>query len=149
MERKPLKRHPALIPLSRQHHKGLILAQLLKADVPAYKGMPGDTPGKVAYAKREYEQRLKIHFEWEAHVLIPATEGYHEDLKAMGEKVLSEHKAIGRLITALSNEDEPENLDQIGRLLEQHIRYEERVWFSAIQAEVPEKILAELPLLDL
>lgn len=144
MNRKPLKRHPVLIPLSRQHHKGLLLAQLLKADVPDYKGMPSDIPGKVAFTLQEYEQRLRRHFRWEAEVLIPATSPYHENLRAMGEQVRSEHQAIADRARNLSPASSPEALDALGQLLEQHIRFEERVWFSAIQEEVPEAVLASL-----
>lgn len=148
MDRKPLKRHPALIPLSRHHHKDLLLAQLLKRDVPNYKGLPTDTPGKVAFAKQEYEQRLRQHFSWEAEVLMPATRAYHEKLRVMAEQVQSEHQQIADLIHALSPISTSEQLDQLGQLLEQHIRFEERIWFSAIQEEVPESVLLQLPPLE-
>jgi hypothetical protein len=35
-----MKRHEALIPLSRDHHGTLILARLLRSDAPPYKGLP-------------------------------------------------------------------------------------------------------------
>ncbi|MEQ8703128.1 MAG: hemerythrin domain-containing protein [Phaeodactylibacter sp.] len=145
MDRKPLKRHPVLIPLSRQHHKGLLLAQLLKSDAPDYKGMPVDIPGKVAFAKKEYGDRLRHHFEWEAGVLIPATQAYHEQLQAMADQVQSEHQQIAEQVGLLSSSSSTEDLDRLGRLIEQHIRFEERVWFTAIQKMVPETVLSQLP----
>lgn len=148
MDRKPLKRHPALIPLSRQHHKGLILAQLLKSDVPDYKGLPTDIPGKVAFAKKELEARLSRHFNWEATVLIPATRAYHKQLQAMSDQVQAEHRQITAQIQQLSDTSTPGDLDELGRLLEQHIRFEERVWFAAIQREAPEAVLSQLPPLE-
>lgn len=148
MDRKPLKRHPALKPLSRQHHKGLILAQLLKSDVLDYKGLPTDVPGKVAFAKKELEARLSRHFNWEATVLIPATRAYHEELHAMSDQVQAEHRQITAQIQQLSDTSTPGDLDELGRLLEQHIRFEERAWFAAIQREVPETVLSQLPPLE-
>lgn len=132
-KRKPLKRDPALIPLSREHHKGLILAQLLKEDVPNYKGLPTDVPGKVAFAKTEYAQRLQAHFEREEAWLIPLCEAEGGPLAEMAERILSEHETIRTGITALNEQSGPETLDQLGRLIESHIRFEEREWFQAIQ----------------
>jgi len=134
-KRKPLKRDPALIPLSREHHKGLILAQLLKSDVPNYKGLPDDIPGKVAFAKTEYEQRLKTHFEREENWLIPLCQGKNKNLREMAQRIHEEHNQIREKITQLNEQSTPETLDQLGRLIESHIRFEEREWFQALQEQ--------------
>ena len=42
-----MKRHSSLVPYSQDHHKILVLAQVLKKDVPDYKGMPTDLKGKI------------------------------------------------------------------------------------------------------
>jgi hemerythrin-like domain-containing protein len=132
-KRQPLKRDPALVPLSREHHKGLILAQLLKADVPDYKGLPSDVPGKVAYAKTEYEQRLKAHFEREESWLLPISEQAGGKLADMARRVSKEHQEIRLAIAELHAASSEEALDALGRKLERHIRFEEREWFRALQ----------------
>lgn len=132
-KRQPLKRDPALIPLSREHHKGLLLAQLLKTDVPDYKGLPSDIPGKVAFAKTEYEQRLKAHFEREESWLLPISQQFGGVLAEMAERVAEEHQAIRTGIADLKTAADPGTLDALGRLLERHIRFEEREWFRALQ----------------
>lgn len=132
-KRQPLKRDPALISLSREHHKGLILAQLLKADMPDYQGLPSDIPAKVAFAKKEYEQRLKAHFAREESWLLPLCQGKGEDLAQMAARVAAEHQEISTAILQLDEQATPETLDQLGRLLEQHIRFEEREWFQSMQ----------------
>lgn len=132
-KRQPLKRDPALVPLSREHHKGLILAQLLKSDVPDYKGLPTDIPGKVAYAKAEYEQRLKAHFEREETWLLPISKRAGGELADMARRVSKEHQEIRTAIANLHEASAPETLDALGRKLEQHIRFEEREWFRALQ----------------
>ena len=58
----PIKRHKALQPLSRDHHQGLILAQILKKGAPQYKGMPSTIEGKKEYAIAFSESELKQHF---------------------------------------------------------------------------------------
>ena len=64
-----MKRHEALAPLSREHHEALILAQLLKKGVPAYKGLPTDTAGKISYARQLYADKLRRHFLDEEKIL--------------------------------------------------------------------------------
>lgn len=134
-KKKPLKRDPALIPLSREHHKALILAQLLKSDVPNYKGLPDDIPGKVAFAKTEYEQRLKAHFEREENWLIPLSKEQDKVLTEMALRVQKEHEKISEKIAQLDEQSTPETLDQLGRLIERHIRFEEREWFQTLQEQ--------------
>ncbi len=138
MKRKPLRRHPRLIPLSREHHKGLILAQLLKADVPDYKGLPTDIPGKVAFAKKEYEQRLRSHFEQEENWLIPLSEQALAPLPEMAARIREEHQRIRTGIESLRSQSTPDELDALGRLIEQHIRFEEREWFREMQEQLDE-----------
>ena len=58
-----MKRHKSLIPLSQDHHNGLMLAQLLKEGAPEYRGLPKDTDGKVNYLNRNLKQELGPHFE--------------------------------------------------------------------------------------
>ena len=54
-----MKRHESLAPLSREHHEGLILAQLLKKGAPAYRGLPTDLAGKLSYAREMFERILE------------------------------------------------------------------------------------------
>jgi len=135
-KRRPLKRHPELIPLSREHHEGLILAQLLKSDVPDYKGLPQDTAGKVAYAQTTYEQQLRAHLEREETWLVPLSLEQAAPLPDMARRVLEEHRQIRQGIQALSEQSSPPELDALGRLIEQHIRFEEREWFGKLQERV-------------
>ena len=146
---KPLKRHPKLIPLSRQHHQGLILAQLLKNDVPDYKGLPTTPSGKLEYTQALFEQTLFPHFKKEEEILIPMIKGYSSTLDSLSQQILSEHQTIKTLFDDLSQQDEselPDALDTLGRQIEAHIRFEERQFFPKIQQEVPEEILEKLTL---
>ena len=147
--RSPLRRHPALQPLSRQHHRALLLAQLLKKDVPDYKGLPDTVEGKIAYTRRVWETELAPHFAREEDRLIPAVRGRDEVLDALCDTIVREHRAIATAIDELAQAPEGEAaalLDALGRLLEAHVRREERTWFEQIQRVVPEAVLQALDL---
>ena len=65
-----MKRHTALIPLSQDHHHGLLLAQLIKKNAPEYKGLPKDLIGKMNYTNDIYNTELEHHFEDEEKLCI-------------------------------------------------------------------------------
>lgn len=133
MKRQPLKRHAALVPLSRQHHKALVLAQVLKVDVPAYRGLPTSREGKIIYAQEAYRTWLQSHFEWEEEVLLPATETRTPELAKLGAQVRREHAELRAAFEALSAETSEAVLDELGKALAAHVRFEERTWFMAVQ----------------
>ncbi len=149
MQKKPIKRHPRLAPLSREHHKGLILAQLLKRDVPDYKNMPTEPGDKLAYAEQQFRDILEGHFRREEEELLPRVQLFDQTLTVMAGKILEEHQLLRRmLIDARPLEGEPlaQQLDELGRTLERHIRYEERQFFARIQELVPDSVLESLHL---
>jgi len=135
----PIKRHKSLQPLSHGHHQGLILAQQLKKDAPQYKGMPSTLEGKKEYTMTFYKTELKKHFEDEEKILFPFVKSKNEDVDKLIKEIISEHRKMESLIKVLGETDQLENvLDELGWLLEKHIRKEERVLFVEI-----EKVLSE------
>jgi len=147
--RPPLRRHIALQPLSRQHQQALLLAQLLKKDMPDYRGLPDSVEGKVAYTQRLFREVLRPHFAREENELIPAVRGFDEALDALSDTIVEEHRAIAAAMDELkqaSEEAAADLLDALGRLLEAHVRREERIWFERIQQVVPEADLQHLKL---
>jgi iron-sulfur cluster repair protein YtfE (RIC family) len=148
-KRTPLKRHVALQPLSREHHEALILAQLLKSDVPDYKGLPTTVEGQVDYTLKKYEWALEPHFRKEEEVLIPKVLGFSKELDELCVTIEEEHRAIREAVGDLQHAGLGEAaalLDALGRLLEAHVRREERTWFALIQETVPEEVLREFKL---
>jgi hemerythrin-like domain-containing protein len=129
-----MKRHPSLIALSHDHHHGLMLAQLIKKGAPEYKGLPTDIIGKVKYAKEAWEKELKLHFKNEEEILFPFVKNKDVDLDKLIEGILEEHKQIKSLVKNLdTSENKEEVLNDLGILLEKHIRKEERQVFKMIQ----------------
>jgi len=140
-----MKRHSALINLSREHHAALILAQILKKDGPNFKDLPTDDEGKRNYTISFYKTDLAKHFQFEEEILFPFVNKQSDLLKEQTVQLISEHKKLKRLIQKLSTPGDVETmLDRIGMLLEKHIRFEERVYFQKVQEIFPDNELDEL-----
>ncbi|WP_018479585.1 hemerythrin domain-containing protein [Pontibacter roseus] len=139
-----MKRHDSLIPLSRQHHGGLLTARLLQHGAPPYKGMPESVDGKLAYLLQFWEEHLQPHFTLEEATVFKTAKVAAPHLARQAEGLEAEHRQLKQLILSLPTALTPElptRLDEIGRLLEQHIRTEERIFFQMLQEELPEETL--------
>ncbi len=140
-----MKRDPALIKLSREHHSGLMLAQLIKKGAPNYKDLPSDTESKLKYTLSSFSEELLPHFKCEEDILIPSISGKDNGIDSISSDILSEHERIYGLIEMLKNNIDVETiLDKLGILLDDHIRKEERIWFEKIQSVLSEEELIEL-----
>jgi iron-sulfur cluster repair protein YtfE (RIC family) len=129
-----MKRHKSLIPLSQDHHNGLMLAQLIKKGAPEYKGLPSDINGKVQYTIESWENELKIHFLNEEKILFPSVKGKYSEIDMLIDELINEHKEIKQKIDKLKIQDDLQNsLNDLGNFLEKHIRKEERILFQKLQ----------------
>ncbi|TVR77950.1 MAG: hemerythrin domain-containing protein [Chitinophagaceae bacterium] len=144
-KRTPLKRHAALIELSRDHHDGLLLAQLVKKNAPVYRDLPVDPNDKITYLKEQFEKKLKPHFQTEEDILFKYTKGYSEKIEMLTTELTGEHKLMSSLIEKLDSQiPDVELMDTFAHTLEKHIRKEERVLFEEIQKTLSEEELNEL-----
>lgn len=140
-----MKRHTALIPLSRDHHSTLILSRLLRSDAPPYKGLPSDSIEKAKYALKHYHEELIHHFEQEEKI-IPLLKGLDAELDTLLGEMKSEHYQLHEMFGSLvlERDDLSAQLDRLGRSLESHVRKEDRLIFPLIQDTCNEKLLNEL-----
>ncbi|WP_286744252.1 hemerythrin domain-containing protein [Roseivirga sp. UBA1976] len=122
-ERKPLKRHKALQPFSREHHHGLMLCWKIR------KGFLGDIdPQRIKrHTDWFYTNYLLPHFAAEEEHIFPILGKDNELIK----KCLSEHRRLSRLFE--DEDDIVKSLSLIEEELEKHIRFEERIVFQEIQ----------------
>ena len=131
---KPLKRHEALKPLSRDHHHGLLLCWKIR------EGFKKDiSPDRIkAYASYFYETQLIPHFEFEEKEIFPLLGQNNQLVK----QAVSQH----RRLTSLFTEDyEPEQaLNEIKIALEDHIRFEERTLFQEVQVLADDGVLDQI-----
>jgi hypothetical protein len=123
---RPLKRHPALVPLSRDHHHGLLLVWKIRQGLQREAG-PERISRYLLYFFRDF---LCEHFrEEEAHlfVLLEAND-------AMRVRAEQDHREIFSLVTAIENgKDATSLLSRFADLLGRHIRFEERELFNHIE----------------
>ncbi len=142
-----MKRHDSLVPLSQDHHRALILAQLIKKNAPAYNNMPETLEEKRHYAIDFYYSSLVIHFKMEEDIVYPLVKKQNKKIDDVFEKLILEHQEIEnkvRLLDKVKEEKLIEALDDLGCFLEKHIRKEERKLFGMIQKQIPEKILSKI-----
>lgn len=139
-----MKRHESLAPLSREHHGALILAQLIKRNAPAYKGLPTDIEGKTNYAINFYKTDLIPHFSRE-EIIFEKVKHTDAPIAKLVEEIIAEHAVLtNRFLSLDTISDKATALDELGHLLEAHIRKEERILFPLIQEHCSEETLSIL-----
>lgn len=132
MERKPLKRHKSIQPLSRDHHHGLLLCWKIRTGFSK-----GVDPERIKrYTAWFYEHHIQPHFDIEEKYVFPIL-GKENDLV---KRAISDHRRLDLLFS--NTDDSSKSLSLIEEELEQHIRFEERVLFQEIQENATEKQLA-------
>jgi len=119
----PIKRHEALQPWSRDHHRGLLLSWKIK------KGFAlGIDPLRIKkYTNWFWNTHLKPHFVTEEDYIFPILGSENPMVK----QAVEEHKKLKSLFE--SRENISHTLSEIEYLINDHIRFEERVLFNAIQ----------------
>ncbi len=139
-----MKRHPSLIPLSRQHHRALLLAQMLKLSAPDYIGMPTDASGKTLHALTFFASDLLPHFEAEEKI-FNMLRNIDPELDIALEQILAEHELLRDLFQSLPRHAaDVVYLDSIGQMLENHIRREDRELFPMIERKAPEEVMTTI-----
>lgn len=130
----PIKRHERLQPLSREHHDALLLCWKIRTGLKK----EVDPMRMKRYVDWFWESHLKPHFEAEElHVFPLLGQG---DTRV--QRAISDHRRLERLITEDTGEL-TEILSEVERTLNDHIRFEERVLFNAIQESAgPEELEA-------
>ncbi len=134
------KRHPALIPLSHDHHHGLALALRCRKHSLGQlnPGDPAAMEACAAEASRFFNENLAPHFEAEETVLFPLMTA-HKECRELVAQLQGEHRQFRRMVETAGEPGGPRKfLFDFGDLLEQHIRSEERELFPAFEALVPE-----------
>lgn len=134
MTQKPLKRHKSLQPLSREHHHGLLLSWKIRNGFS--KNI--EVERIKTYADWFFEHQLIPHFDVEEAHIFSLLDDDHE----LKKRALAEHRRLKRLFT--DTKDVERSLHKIEEELEQHIRFEERILFPAIQLVATEEQLQHI-----
>ncbi|EEG09766.1 hemerythrin domain-containing protein [Pseudogulbenkiania ferrooxidans] len=126
-----MKRHPALVPLSHEHHHNLSFAQRLRracsdADAAGCEAL-------IENFRQHYAAPLEQHFQLEETWLRP-----HLD-EATSARLLAEHQELRALAAEPAT-----NPASLAEALISHVRFEERELFPWLEQHLPPELLAEL-----
>ena len=146
-----MKRHPALIPLSREHHHGLVQAVRLRRAAA-----DGDASARLA-AAREFVEFFKseerAHLRDEEEALFPLLLRHVSSQPAPLREARAQHVQLEGFarkleVAVAAGIADRETLDAAGELLDSHIRLEERRLFPLIEELVPDDELRTLRVAD-
>jgi hemerythrin-like domain-containing protein len=126
---KPIKRNPALVNLSKDHHFALLLIWKIKEGLKK----PVQPERITQYVLHFFDTDLKQHFQNEENLLNKELDAKDE----MRRRTEEEHKEIREMIERLRKKgDDTLLLEQFASALEAHIRFEERELFNMLQEKL-------------
>ncbi len=128
-----MKRHKALETLSFEHHDALVVALRIK------KGLNKNVEPQIIskYVQSVFEHHLQHHFNQEEQAFKEPLQ-QRAEMHELLQKMLQEHQHIQQLVSKLKEEKSGLDaiLQEIASILEQHIRFEERDLFKAIEEQL-------------
>ena len=144
-----MRRHPALIPLSRDHHDGLVQAVRLRRAAA-----DGDASARLAAAREFvafFRNEERFHLRDEEEELFPLLLRHVRSQPALLREARGQHVQLEGFartldIAVAAGSVDRETLSAAGGLLEAHIRLEERQLFPLIEELVPDDELRRLAL---
>jgi len=135
----PIKRHPAIVSFSKDHHFGLLLVWKIRQGLSRQ-----FDPERISnYTGYFFKEDLEQHFKDEEALLfcrLPVDDVLRKQAEA-------DHLAINDLVASIGKDKA--NLDLLKNfavLLEKHIRFEERELFNHLQENISGEDLEEIAL---
>ena len=133
-----MKRHPALVPLSRDHHHVLVIARRLRHA----------TTQNAAETARAFlahwDAEEKQHFRLEEELLLPAYAAHGEPRHPAVIRTLLDDMLIRSDADRLAATPSLEQLHELGARLAAHVQLEEHELFPLIEATIPDAELKAL-----
>ena len=135
-QEKPIKRDPALISFSKDHHFALLLIWKIKEGLKR-----NIQPERISrYVINFFETDLQQHFKLEEELMFQKLPADNK-MRIRGE---NEHKYVYELIEQMQKQVDKESLLHFADTLEKHIRFEERELFNFLQEKLSESELEEI-----
>jgi hemerythrin-like domain-containing protein len=140
LRNKPIKRSKELVPLSKEHHEGLLFGWKIK------QGLRNGTDRKIIsqFIQWFWENDLQQHFRKEEEVLAAHLPKESE----LVQRMLTEHEEIEALVNINAMIVDEDIFTRLADSLQDHIRFEERILFPFAEQTIPvnemEMIYAEL-----
>ena len=130
------KRHNSLVVLSRDHHHGLAIAIRLRQGDKALlnDGWTHDRNEQSRRVQEFYASDLVPHFRAEEDALFPLMIKHLPQSTPLIDSLVKDHRLLEALVAQLRDSPAPGDLlEEIGRVLELHIRREERELFPMFE----------------
>lgn len=138
-----MKRANQLQPLSRQHHLGLNLSRHAKECADE-----SEEIAKHWHNLTSYINDMQYHFQIEDNLIAHALEPYrttHPDVASVLDTLDGQHKQLYKIINEVEASQKSGNKDitvaqvkALGTLLYDHIRFEERALYPAVEKYLTE-----------
>lgn len=136
------------MPLSRDHHEALVQARALRLAAGGTDAERRKHPAReTATAFVSYfEQQLSGHMQDEERAVLPPAEAAGVEGT---ERIRAEHQELRGLAAGIGeslrlSSDPAALMQEAGQLLDDHVRYEERAFFEAVQRALSPDALDEL-----
>jgi hypothetical protein len=128
-----MKRNAALVSLSRDHHRALSIARKLCRST--IETAAGDRAAALIF----WEGAGRAHFRIEEEVLLPAYAAHGDGRHPLVGRALCDHVVIRQRMDHLAraSDGSAAELHELGALLSDHVRLEERQLFVLIESAVP------------
>jgi hemerythrin-like domain-containing protein len=136
-----MKRDKNLETLSWEHHDGLVVAFRVE------KGLNNQTNPKVMtdYLSHIWDHALQHHFWQEEAALMPHLQQTEEGNKLLSQ-MINEHIMLKNLLAKLQQSETNQTpiLKEFSGLLNEHIRFEERILFPLAEQAIPAEKMAQI-----
>jgi len=123
-----MKRSDALQPLSREHHTALTLAKACERAVQS--GAAEQVNTACQRVIRAFASELEPHFLVEEQSLLPLLK--EAETQPLIRRTLADHQQMRALLEGLQ-QDDAAALERFGKCLSDHVRFEERELFPALE----------------
>lgn len=127
-----MRRHPALVELSRDHHRALVVAQAL-----CRAGTSQEIAPEALFA-RFWRTDGEAHFRLEEDVLLPAYALHGDPRHPAIVQMLIDHMMIRRDAVLIATGRPTDIMHRLGANLRAHVRLEERQVFPLIEETLSE-----------
>ena len=124
-----MKRSPALVPLSREHHTALSLARRVEKAMGG--GTPEDLQEAAALVVAGFAADLAPHFAEEERWLLPTLSAAGE--QRLVDRTLADHWRLGTLAQEIERTPDAARLQEFAQRLRDHVRFEERELFATFE----------------
>jgi hemerythrin superfamily protein len=146
-----MKRHESLHALSQHHHFALMESLFIRRANEESTATRDSSLRKVAEEFIQFwEEKGKLHFRDEEEILIPAyalhvsIENDQDVMRMLADHAMIRGK-IGKLTSLLSNNEAFENdLRELGKILQNHVRLEEDIIFPRLEKTLSEDELQKV-----